>query len=64
MLCSECVSRKYKLLFEAKFPEASYEQTALQANFPFVSFYCFDHAIEIPVAEKTITRTLKPNISH
>lgn len=25
ILCSECVSRKYKLLFKAKFPEADYE---------------------------------------
>lgn len=33
------------------------------ANFPFVSFDCFDHAVEIPVAEKTVTRPLNKYFS-
>lgn len=33
------------------------------ANFPFVSFYCFDRAVEKPTAEKSVTTTLKLNIS-
>lgn len=54
MLCSDCVTRFENKLFSKPVRAAKYEGRALQrngANFPFVSFYCFDHAVEKTTAK-------------